>query len=333
MSWKERVIGLEELRPYLPNKSEPDFRGLVEGLAGQQLATWPMLRDAVAGLARVEYKGLRARGSDVLAQFNPQRIVSTSAKVDAATIKQRPCFLCAENLPPEERGIAFGADFVALYNPFPVLPRHLVITSRRHIPQTIEGNFGTLLDLALELGGEFFVLYNGAVCGASAPDHLHFQACERESLPIFPEIETWERRGLSNNSGVETFTLRDYRLNALVARGNDRRAVYEWFERALSCLAEITGAESEPMINLVVTRDGGRWTVIIFPRSKHRPARYFAEGDAKLTVSPAAIDLAGVLVVPQPDHFAKITSRDAEEIYAEVTLDGAAFGDWLRTYK
>ena len=331
MSWKERVIGIEELRQYLPNKSEPNFRGLVEGLGEQQSATWPMLRDAVAGLARVEYKRLRVRGSEVLAQFNPQRIVSTAAKVDAAAIKQRPCFLCAENLPPEERGIAFGADFIALYNPFPVLPRHLVITSRRHIPQTIEGNFGTLLDLALDLVGEFFVVYNGAACGASAPDHLHFQACERKSLPIIREVDTWKGRSLSNDSGVETFTLKDYRLNALITRGNNRAALIEWFDRALQRLAEITGAESEPMINLVVTRDGGRWTVIVFPRGKHRPDRYFAEGDAKLTVSPAAIDLAGVLVVPQPDHFAKITSRDAEEIYAEVTLNKTVFDTWLRS--
>jgi len=331
MNWEERVIGVEELRPYLADKSEPNFRCLVEGLAEQQLATWPMLRGAVEGLARVEYKRLRVRGSEVLAQFNPQRIVSTAAKVDAAAIKQRPCFLCAENLPAEERGIAFGADFVALYNPFPVLPRHLVGASRRHIPQTIKGNFGTLLDLATDLGAEFFVAYNGAACGASAPDHLHFQACERESLPIFREIETWERRDLSNDSGVETFTLKDYRLNALIARGNNRPALIEWFDRELNLLAEITVAESEPMVNMVVTRDGDLWTVIVFPRGKHRPDRYFAEGDAKLTVSPAAIDLAGVLVVPQPDHFSKITSRDVEEIYAEVTLDGAAFDAWSRS--
>src|SRR4030095_10728478 len=97
MSWKERVIGIEELRPYLPNKSEPDFRWLVGGLAEQQLATWPMLRDGVAGLARVEYKGLRVRGSEVLAQFNPQRIVSTGAKGDAAGVQQRPWLPCAAN--------------------------------------------------------------------------------------------------------------------------------------------------------------------------------------------------------------------------------------------
>lgn len=326
MNWEERVIGIESLRAYLPNKSEPDFRSMVEGLLEQQLETWPMLRDAVAGLSRVEYKRLSARGSEILAQFNPQRIVSTGAKVDAATIKQRPCFLCADNLPAEERGVAYGNDFVALYNPFPVLPQHLVITSRRHIPQTIAGNFGTLLDLAMDLGAGHFVLYNGAACGASAPDHLHFQACERKRLPMLREIESWDRRALSNDSGIEAFTLTHYRLNALIACGNDRGALIGWFDRVEKLLAEITGAESEPMINLVVTRDANRWTVIIFPRGKHRPDRYFAEGDAKLTVSPAAIDLAGVLVVPQPDHFAKITSRDVEEIYAEVTLDDARFG-------
>src|SRR5262249_30500089 len=152
----------------------------------------------------------------------------------------------------------------------------------------------------------------------------------RKSLPIIREIETWERRSLSNDSGVETSTLKDYRSNALITRGDDRAALIEWFDRALRRLAEVTGAESEPMINLVVTRDGYQWTVIVFPRGKHRPDRYFAEGDAKLTVSPAAIDLAGVLVVPQPGHFAKITSRDAEEIFAEVTLGGAAFDAWLR---
>jgi ATP adenylyltransferase/5',5'''-P-1,P-4-tetraphosphate phosphorylase II len=333
MNWEERIIGVEALRAYLPNKSELGFRRVVEGLLLQQLETWPMLRDAIAGLARVEYKKLSARGSEVIAQFNPQRIVSTGAKVDPATIKQRPCFLCPENLPPEERGAAYGEDFVALYNPFPVLPRHLVIASRRHIPQAIAGNFGTLLDLATDLSGEYFVLYNGATCGASAPDHLHFQACERKWPPMLREIESWEKRFLPSGVGIEAFTLKGYRLNALVAGGDERAALIEWFDKTLRLLADLTGAESEPMINLIVTRYDDRWTVIVFPRGKHRPDRYFAEDAAKLTVSPAAIDLAGVLVVPQSDHFAKITSQDVEEIYAEVTLDDARFGRVLEGYE
>jgi hypothetical protein len=333
MSWDGKIIGLEELRPYLPKAVEdggPKFRGLVEALIDQQMATWPMLREAVAGLGGVEYKRLLARGAEALAQFNPQRIVSTAAKVDAATISRRPCFLCAENLPPEERGIAFGERFVALYNPFPVLHKHLVITSRRHIPQTIDGNFNSLLDLASDLGDEYFVLYNGAKCGASAPDHLHFQACERKLPPIFRDLDSWDRRELSANSGMATFTLQGYRLNALVSRGRDRENLMIWFDTALKSLAKVTGSEAEPLVNLVVTWGEGGWTVIVFPRRKHRPDRYFAEDESKLTVSPAAIDLAGVLVVPQREHFARITSRDVEEIYAEVTLDSELFENWLR---
>jgi hypothetical protein len=329
MSWEERVVGIEELRSHLPNKSTPDFRSLVEGLIDQQRATWPMLRDAVEGLAEVKYKQLSVKGSEVFAQFNPKRIVSTAATVDAATIKRRPCFLCPDNLPPEERGVEFGADFVALCNPFPVLPRHLVITSRQHIPQSIEGNFGTMLDLARDSGESFFALYNGPACGASAPDHLHFQACERERLPIFRDIESWKRRVWPSDSGIEMFALEDYRLNALIIRGFQRDTLIRRFERALRLLAETTGAEAEPMVNLVATVNGNEWTVIVFPRSRHRPSCYDAEGDAKLTVSPAAIDLSGALVVPNPSHFDRIGSWDVEKIYTEVTLDRERFDSWL----
>ena len=330
MSWDERVVGIEELRPYLSNKSTPDFRSLIEGLIDEQQATWPMLRDAVEGLAEVKYKQLSVKGSEVFAQFNPKRIVSTAATVDAATIKRRPCFLCPDNLPPEERGVEFGSDFVALCNPFPVLPRHLVVTSRRHIPQSIEGNFGTLLDLAFDLGESFFALYNGPACGASAPDHLHFQACERERLPIFRDLENWEMQVWSSGSGIEMFGLKDYRLNALIIRGFQRDALVRRFRRALKLLAEVVSAEAEPMVNLVATVNGNEWTVIVFPRGRHRPSCYDAEGDAKLTVSPAAIDLSGVLVVPNPSHFDRIDSWDVEKIYAEVTLDQERFDSWLK---
>jgi hypothetical protein len=329
MSWEERVVGIEDLRPYLLNKSTPDFRSLVEGLIEQQQTTWPMLREAVKALAEVRYKQLSVKGSEVFAQFNPKRIVSTAAAVDAATIKRRPCFLCPDNLPPEERGVEFGADFVALCNPFPVLARHLVITSRRHTPQSIEGNFGTLFDLARELGQSFFALYNGPGCGASAPDHLHFQACERERLPIFHDIESWKRQVWSRDSGIEMFALEDYRLNALIIRGFQRDALIRRFERALRLLATTTSSSSEPMINLVATVNGNEWTVIVFPRGRHRPSCYDAEGDAKLTVSPAAIDLSGALVVPNPSHFDRIGSWDVEKIYNEVTLDRERFDSWL----
>ncbi len=329
MSWNDRIIGDAELQPYL-KKAAPDFRARSQALIAQQVDAWPMLRAAVVGLAEVESKKLSVKGSEVFAQFNPDRIVSTAARVDAATIDQRPCFLCVENLPPQEKGIAFGFDFVELCNPFPVLKNHLVIAARRHTPQIIEGNFGILLDLAKELGDEWFALYNGPKCGASAPDHLHFQACSRELPPIIHDIERWDRRAIIETKTIEAFTLRNYRINLLTVRGRDRGELIDWFDFALHHLTETTDASAEPMINLIATCDDGRWTVIVFPRGKHRPSRYDAEGDAKLMVSPAAIDLAGVLVVPQQEHFARITGPDVEQVYAEVTLNNSQFESWIK---
>jgi hypothetical protein len=337
MGWAERIITDAALAPYLLAQSSPvsadpapDFRAQVTALITQQQAVWPMLREAMAGLAAVEYKPLDVRGSNVLAQFNPKRLASTSAHVDAAAIRQRPCFLCPDNLPPEEQGIAFGADLVVLCNPFPVLERHLVATSRRHTPQTIIGHFGALLDLAQALGAEYFALYNGPACGASAPDHLHFQACARARLPLIGEAERWERRHVQRAREPGVFALPGYRVNLLIARGQDREAMIAWLQLALTHLAAITeSGDGEPLLNLVVTCDAERWTVYFFPRARHRPSCYDAEGEARLAVSPGAIDLAGVVVVPEAAHFARIGASDLEGIFAEVMLGEARFAELI----
>jgi uncharacterized protein DUF4922 len=316
MIWEDRILGDGDLQPFLAK--DEGFRARAHALLAQQLETWPALRDGIAALAEVRYKKLIVKGSAVLAQFNPRRIVSTTARIDSTTISERPCFLCPENLPLEEKGIEFGEGFITLCNPFPVLRDHLVITSLQHIPQAIEGNFGVLLDVARELGNEWFTLYNGPKCGASAPDHMHFQACSREKLPLMRDLENWERTPLRIVSAVDSFTLNDYRVNLLSARSGEREALIEWFNGILSRLAGTS--DEEPMINLIVTSDDeAGWRVAVFPRTKHRPSCYYAEGDAKLTVSPAAIDLGGVLIVPVAEHFARISAKDVEEIFAEVT--------------
>lgn len=325
MSWNERIINDSELAPYFDSDAR-DFKAKTRALIKQQQATWPMLKQATAALEGVQYKRFEINGSEVFTQFNPARIVSTAAKVDAASIKERPCFLCPQNLPAEEKGIAFGEQLVVLCNPFPVLKDHLVISAREHTPQTIIGNFEVFLDVTRELGEEFFTLYNGPACGASAPDHLHFQACSRERLPIVEDVEKRERRYVSQHNDCEIFTLPDHRLNVILARGNNRTALVEWFEQAVKRLAEITDAVAEPMLNLLATYDEqNAWTVYFFPRERHRPACYFAEGDEKLTVSPAGIDLGGVMVVPDPQHFARITAQDIANIYSEVTLNDERF--------
>lgn len=317
MNWNSRLLPPEG----------GTLKARVEALIAQQVATWPMLREAVAGLERVAVKQFTIKGSEVFAQFNPARIVSTAAKVDAATIRERPCFLCADNLPPEEKGIAFDDRFVVLCNPFPVLPDHLVIASREHTPQAIEGNFGAMLDLARELGDGWFVLYNGPRCGASAPDHFHFQACSREGVPLFNDFDFWLER---DSKEIGFVVNPDYRFNLMACGGGERQQLVDWLERTIAHLAAVTDSEAEPMLNLIVTFQRGQWSVFILPRGKHRPACYDAEDDAKLTISPAAIDLAGVVVVPQPDHFDRVTAEDLATIFAEVGLSDEQMSDWAQ---
>jgi hypothetical protein len=330
MSWSTRLLSDTALAPYVTPGTGTGLPTRVAALLAQQHATWPMLRAGTAALAAAQYRSLQVNGSEVIAQYNPQRLVSTAAPVDATSIRARRCFLCAEHLPLEERGLAWGEDFVILCNPFPVLPNHLVIAARSHRPQAIAGSYGTLLDLAAALGEAYWVLYNGPACGASAPDHLHLQAGTRALLPILHEVEHWPHQQVVQHADQEVFTLTGYRLQVLIARGRKRSTLLAWLQHAVAGLATVTRAsDPEPLLNLLVTCEATGWTVYIFPRARHRPACYFAEGEAKLTVSPAALDLAGVLVVPDTDHFTRIRAQDIARIYAEVTLDAPRFAQWL----
>ena len=319
MNWNSRIISEQELSSYVSSPWQ-NFSSHITALIHQQLETWPMLRNATETLNQAEYKEFSVKGSKVLTQFNPARIVSTAAKVDAASIKARPCFLCAENLPAEEKGIAFGENYVILCNPFPVLKNHLVISEKSHTPQSILTRFEDFLDLTEAVGDQYFTLYNGASCGASAPDHHHFQACSRDRVPLFDEVENHPRNYTEKSDSFAAFTLQDYRLNILIARGKNKVELTQWFNETIKFLQEKISTEAEPMLNLVATFDTHGFTVYLFPRAKHRPACYFAEGEQQLTDSPAGIDLTGILVVPNPEHYARISAQNIEEIYAEITL-------------
>lgn len=333
MNWEGRLITEAELVPDWPStQGEPTarLRNAAHALLAQQQRTWPQLAAATVGLQQVEYKEFTIKGTRVLAQFNPQRLVSTAAKVDAASIQARPCFLCVDNWPPEECGLPFGDQFVVLCNPFPVLPQHLVVTARAHTPQEIAGSFPAFLELTQALGAEFFTLYNGPRCGASAPDHLHFQAAASATLPIWQDALQRRQLRPSRWPELDTFTLADYRIRVLGARSANQRALLAWFQQSLTALADVTQATEEPLLNVLATYTAGAWQILLLPRQRHRPACYDAAGEARLTISPAAIDLGGVLVVPQREHFARLNETILTDIYAEVTLADPVFRAWLR---
>lgn len=330
-SWEARLL---TLRADLP-AAVGSLALLARRLLASQTVEWPALALAVTSLKSTRFRQLSIQGAPILVQFNPHRRASTTAQVDPQTIDRRPCPLCPVNMPAAERGIPFGAAYAILCNPFPVLPDHLVIASREHRSQEIAPVIGDLLDLAHGLGESLVTLYNGPRCGASVPDHLHFQAAAAVDLPLLAWIEHWTVREVTPewlSTLVRLSTPSDHWANLLIFESRNRDALVTTFTRALKSLAEVTAAvDHEPLINLIVHFRAGKWCLIVIPRSRHRPGCFEAEGAARLTVSPGTIDLGGVFVMPHQDEFERITAPDLAQICREVTLDDQHFAQWLES--
>ena len=288
--------------------------GEIESLFDRQRRAWPQLANGLNGLAQAKTRRIRIDWFDVFVRHIPHRLVSTTAPVDQKSVAKRPCFLCPPNLPPEEEGLRFDQDFTIYCNPFPIVDRHLTIAHRRHCPQRIANHSADLLNLAAKLPG-YFVVYNGPECGASAPDHLHFQAGSRQLFPI--ELDT---------AGVFGVTVPDYARKLFLLRERDRSALVERIDRALDLLAEITG-RAEPLVNIAAYCEKGEWVTYVFPRGKHRPEAFHT---GELIVSPASIDMCGIFVVPLARDFRRITGKIIANIFREVTLPDAHFEEVVR---
>ena len=282
----------------------------LEDLFGRQMRVWPQLAKGVEGLSDAKTRRVRIDWFDIYLRHIPHRMASTTASVDRESVAKRPCFLCSGNLPSEEEGLQFNQDFTIYCNPFPIVDRHLTIAHREHGLQRIANQFGNMLDLASALAG-YFIVYNGPECGASAPDHMHFQAGSRVLFPI--EKDT---------AGLTGVTVPNYGRNVLLLHGRDRSALIDRVDHAIELLANTDGTRTEPMVNIAVFHERGEWVTYLFPRGKHRP-EVFHTGE--LTVSPASIDLCGIFVVPLARDFERITGDAIAAIFREVTLPDAQF--------
>lgn len=308
MSW-ERILQIDE-----PGKP---LRERIDDLFAQQRATWSMMRDGEAALAHLERKTLTEGGESIIVQVNPARRRSTLANIDAKAIAARACFLCPDSMPPEERGVAFE-DLVLLPNPFPILPLHCTIADRKHRPQQLRGRVATFLHLAQEIGPDMAALYNGPRCGASAPDHFHLQAARANEIPILTQLSTiLDVRAIYPHAS--------FGRHMLVFQGRNAPDMATDIEQSIDALQQIEAATGEPMFNLLARFVKGHYKAVLFPRAAHRPACYFAIGADQLLISPAILEMGGILVATEPDHFARIDARVARTIYEEVSISAARF--------
>ena len=279
-----------------------------------------------------ELKGVQTcEVGSALAQFNPARLVSTGAKIDKATLAKRPCFLCEKNRPKEQIVLPFGNDFDILVNPFPILPVHLTIPSRHHQQQAIAENYVQIHRL-LRAYPQLMVFYNGPKCGASAPDHLHFQAGTSGILPLQRD---WQRLYetsvplLKLNDAEGIYEIKDYICPVLAIVSHTEKHDVELFSRLYEALP-LKEDETEPMMNIVAWRNGDAFISVVFPREKHRPDCYSADGEAQCLVSPGSLDMAGLLILPRQSDFEGMTSERAKAVLREVSLSDEVMAEVVK---
>jgi len=319
------AISANELAPFLSGNSQASMaRALLE----QQKGAWEMLRNGYETLRTVRTREFHFDSFHIKVQFNPGRLISTVAKVDAASIKERKCFLCTENLPPAQRGIPYDGRFLVLCNPFPIFPEHFTISSVRHTPQLIHDSFASLLNLTRDLGARYTVLYNGPKCGASAPDHMHFQAGNRSYLPIDVEFETLKKtraHWFFESEVLRACSLEKYLRHVITFESSDADLLQRAFGHLYEVCQEVGPQGEEPMLNILGFHTNGEWRIHVFPRSKHRPSFYLREGDERLLFSPAAVELGGICTTPREQDFEKVTREQIVGMYQEVCVSAERF--------
>lgn len=315
----------------------------LDAFFSSELQAWPEAADRYQAVEQQVQTRTLTLGTDVelQAQWNPARIVSTGAQVDQKSVAQRPCFLCDKNRPPQQNSLMTEKHFRILVNPFPILPQHFTIPMRIHTAQRIYPYFGTLRRLAWNMPRSI-VFYNGPLCGASCPDHMHLQAGSRGVVPLERDWSIYEKglRKIYPLTGTQTalmeesgnadsrcglYLLTTYVCPVIVIRSLPTSWDNDLCQRVYDALPICPG-EHEPRMNVVSWRQSGGMghsdeiITLVFPRSKHRPDCYYAQGEDKLMVSPGALDMCGLLVTPRQEDFLRLTPARAASLLSEVAL-------------
>jgi hypothetical protein len=294
----------------------------IEFMYRQQRESWNMARNHYRQFESIERREIEFGSFRFILQHNPARARSTCADLSKTVIENRRCFLCASNLPDDQKGFTILNKYLMLVNPFPIFNQHLTISNFNHIPQQIENRIIDLLEMTRMLP-TFTLFYNGPLCGASAPDHFHFQAAQKGVMPIDTEIEKLTRdqkKIIIDKEDFTAYTIPGYLRNCIIMESDWKEPIDYFFAQLIKKLP-FNQEAGEPIMNLIASCNEGRFRLIVFPRKAQRPSCYYREGADRIVVSPASVELGGIVVTPREEDFQRITLKDLEEIFGEVSLD------------
>lgn len=299
----------------------------IDKFVKDQLSVWPLAAENYRSLKKAGSKVLSIGGLPVTVQLNPCRRISSEASLDKESINRRPCFLCPENRPAEQTNMEFegrkGRRYRVTLNPYPIFPSHLVISSFEHTPQSIWHRYQDLLDFVRE-NNEYLGFYNGPESGASAPDHMHFQACPLGLTPLQNRVDELLAAGddntldyLTNVKEARLFHLNEYARGVFVLCGATAKSTAKLFYRLLDC-APVPDGSSEPKMNIIAWCHEGEYRTAVIFRERHRPHNYSSSGADHLAMSPGCADLAGVYVTTREEDFDKLDAGLLSQVVREV---------------
>lgn len=285
-----------------------------------QMETFQLARENYNHLAKVTYRDLVWENFRIRLQYNPARMASTNAKIDAQTLQSRKCFLCREHMPADQKGIPYGEHYHLFINPFPIFEQHFTIPANRHTPQSISDRLEDMLNLAFDLP-DYTIFYNGPECGASAPDHFHFQIAPRQVMPLETDIENNRlRQEILKKDFYSVFTLTDYLRKVIVLQASDQQLLTSLFYETERILRQVLPAENEAMMNILCWFDNCQWKICIFPRQTRRPWQFFAEGEGKVLFSPGCVDMAGLIITPRQEDFNRYSKILLTDLFQQVSV-------------
>ncbi len=329
-----KIIDIDSsiLSPYLEGYRPETFNDRLQTFIKQQLATWPELKQAINNLDEQVINKIFLKESEVMLQHNPCRLKSSASKVDKKSIEQRPCFLCPENLYEKQLGLSWNKNWLVLNNPYPIFKDHLVISSKEHILQNVNNALPAMIKFVHDTDFSFSAFYNGPACGASAPDHLHFQACKKNALPIISQTDRIINSGdysniqaINEDTSSRSFATTLDNRGIFICLSENSKVLFSIVDQAISFLENMTKNSEEPLINMIISGSESTYMAILFPRKTHRPECFYKDDNEKLLISPGAVDVGGVVILPREKDYRRINKEYLLKIFSEVCFDHSLF--------
>ena len=329
----ETIVSNSELHPFLDGGEPYRFSDRLSAFIRQQCAAWPRLREARHALDETLSRRVLLDDLEVQLQHNPDRMRSSASCVDSRSVARRPCFLCPHNLYPQQKALVFRQQWRVLNNPFPIFADHLVVAHQQHVPQSADAAMDAMVSFVTDLGCSFMAFYNGPTCGASAPDHLHFQACPAGSIPMTGQLAMLLKGGtgmpmlvpVPSSGPARGFTGTVDNRTLFVCLSPEPGLLVEMLQTVVGFLEKTTAGSYSPGVNILVSGSAEGYSGILFPRRAHRPSCFYEDGERRMIVSPGAVDMGGLVILPRRQDYAKMDRERMLHIFSEVCCSADIF--------